>query len=118
MRRGGPGWAAVKRIVWERAGGRCERCGRKFEPVLKAKTARDGHEYQVQVHPGFEYDHVREIADGGALLDPENVQLLCAGREGSCHWLKTRLFGAARRSAGFTSKRRGDHGFTTSPQAS
>lgn len=39
-------------------------------------------------------DHVRELADGGAPLDPDNVRLLC----GSCHTRKT-IAARARRMA-------------------
>jgi 5-methylcytosine-specific restriction endonuclease McrA len=37
-------------------------------------------------------DHVHEIKDGGALLDPTNIRLLC----GSCHTKKTAKTRAAR----------------------
>ncbi|WP_331253050.1 HNH endonuclease signature motif containing protein [Acetobacter sicerae] len=37
-------------------------------------------------------DHIRELKDGGAPLDPANIQLLC----GSCHTIKTARARAAR----------------------
>jgi 5-methylcytosine-specific restriction enzyme A len=41
-------------------------------------------------------DHIRELKDGGALLDPMNVQLLCA----PCHARKTAAAKAARAGLG------------------
>lgn len=40
-------------------------------------------------------DHIRELQDGGAALDPHNVRLLC----GSCHTAKTARARAARMRA-------------------
>ena len=40
-------------------------------------------------------DHVKELRDGGAPLDPDNVELLC----GSCHTAKTNRVRAARMRA-------------------
>jgi 5-methylcytosine-specific restriction endonuclease McrA len=54
---------------------RCARCGRMY-------TLRD-----------LEYDHIVEIADGGKLLEPSNVQLLCV----PCHRVKTSESAARRR---------------------
>lgn len=39
-------------------------------------------------------DHIRELKDGGAPLDPDNVQMLC----GACHTAKT-IAARARRMA-------------------
>ena len=44
--------------------------------------------------PATEVDHVVPVADGGALLDPDNLQPLCAG----CHRVKTALDERARRA--------------------
>lgn len=40
-------------------------------------------------------DHIRELKDGGAALDPRNIRLLC----GSCHTAKTNRARAARTAA-------------------
>lgn len=43
--------------------------------------------------PGVRYgDHIREIRDGGAKLDPRNVMVMCA----TCHGRKTARARAAR----------------------
>lgn len=60
-----PEWRKlIGQIIRER-GRACEVCG-----------SRDGRIYG---------DHIKELRDGGAPLDPSNVQLMCA----SCHGLKT-----------------------------
>ena len=43
-------------------------------------------------------DHIRELADGGALLDRRNIMLLC----GACH---------SRKTAAARARRQGDGGF-------
>lgn len=52
-----PEYQRWRAIVIERAGGRCQVCGRS-----------DGRLYA---------DHIREIKDGGAPFDPANGQALC-----------------------------------------
>jgi hypothetical protein len=52
-------------LVITRAGNACEKCGRRGVRLFA--------------------DHIKEIRDGGARLDPVNGQSLC----GSCHTLKT-----------------------------
>lgn len=60
-----PEWRALMdRLIRER-GRRCEKCGRTGTRIFG--------------------DHIVEIQDGGALLDPNNIQLL----DGRCHTLKT-----------------------------
>ncbi|WP_247875513.1 HNH endonuclease signature motif containing protein [Azospirillum sp. TSH100] len=86
----------VDRLIQAR-GRRCERCGKTHED--------DGSPVKLIG------DHVQERRDGGAELDPQNVQLLCAraggdgrahadGKLGGCHGRKTaearqRRFGRA-----------------------
>jgi 5-methylcytosine-specific restriction endonuclease McrA len=66
-----PAWRwLVARLIRER-GRRCERCGRTGNA--------DGSWLRLFG------DHVVELKDGGAELDPGNVRLLC----GSCHSTKT-----------------------------
>jgi 5-methylcytosine-specific restriction endonuclease McrA len=62
-------------LVIKRAGNACEKCGRRGVRLFA--------------------DHIKEIRDGGARLDPANGQCLC----GSCHTLKT---GAERASRYFS----------------
>lgn len=75
----------VDRLIQVR-GRRCERCGKTHED--------DGSAVKLIG------DHVHERRDGGAELDPRNVQLLCAraggdgrvhddGKLGGCHARKT-----------------------------
>lgn len=61
---GSPEWLALMRRLKSERGNWCEVCG------------RGGRIYG---------DHVVEIRDGGAMLDPRNVHLLCHG----CHQAKT-----------------------------
>jgi 5-methylcytosine-specific restriction enzyme A len=58
-------WRALVRSIIAKRGRRCERCG--------SSKRLFG-------------DHLEELRDGGAALDPANVELLC----GSCHTAKTR----------------------------
>jgi 5-methylcytosine-specific restriction endonuclease McrA len=60
-----PEWRDLVRSLKRTRGRRCEACG-----------ATDGVIYG---------DHIKEVRDGGAELDPANVQLLCP----SCHGRKT-----------------------------
>lgn len=63
-------WRAIAASVRRAHGGRCARCGSRNRPIV---------------------DHIVELRDGGAPLDPANLQLLCH----ACHQVKT---GAARRA--------------------
>ncbi|GEN61698.1 HNH endonuclease signature motif containing protein [Acetobacter nitrogenifigens] len=58
-------WRDLMRRLIEKRGRSCEKCGRTGTRLFG--------------------DHVHELKDGGAPLDPSNVQLLC----GSCHTTKT-----------------------------
>lgn len=60
-----PEWRALIARIIAKRGRQCERCG-----------ARGGRIYG---------DHKIELRDGGALLDENNVELLCA----KCHGAKT-----------------------------
>ena len=69
-----PRWAEVKRIVWQRAGGLCERC------------KRDGF-----IRAGVDCHHIKPVEgartedgpDGmkARCYDPDNIELLCV----PCH---------------------------------
>lgn len=75
---GSPPWKQlVARLISER-GRRCENpeCGRGDCRIFG--------------------DHMIEIQDGGALLDPLNIMLLC----GSCHGIKTHVAKRIRESRG------------------
>jgi 5-methylcytosine-specific restriction endonuclease McrA len=67
-------WRALVRSIIAKRGRRCERCG-------SSKRIFG--------------DHIEELRDGGAALDPANVELLC----GSCHTAKTAAARAARARA-------------------
>ena len=58
-------WRAARRIIFDRAGWRCQSCG---------KSSR------------LECDHITPMDRGGAALDLGNLQALCRG----CHIEKTR----------------------------
>jgi hypothetical protein len=74
-----PEWRAlIARLIKER--------GRRCQDRLCKQPHRTG----IRVFG----DHIEEIEDGGALLDPENVLLRC----GSCHTRKT-VEARARRQA-------------------
>lgn len=60
-------WRALASACKRRAGWRCEECG------VQARGR------------GLIADHIVEIKDGGARLDPSNVRALCA----RCHQVKT-----------------------------
>ena len=65
-------WTELRRTVIRMRGARCQDCGRT-----------DGRLFA---------DHVVELKDGGAALDPTNIRLRC----GRCHTLKTNAVRAAR----------------------
>ncbi|MBS1044500.1 MULTISPECIES: HNH endonuclease signature motif containing protein [Gluconobacter] len=58
-------WRGLMATILKQRGRACERCGRTGCRIFG--------------------DHIVELKDGGAKLDPKNVQLLC----GSCHTAKT-----------------------------
>ena len=60
-----PEWRALRDRLTKQRGKRCEDCGRAGTRIY--------------------CDHVVELRDGGAGLDPSNVRLRC----GSCHTRKT-----------------------------
>jgi 5-methylcytosine-specific restriction protein A len=60
-----PEWRALMAAIVKVRGRRCEKCGRTGCRVFG--------------------DHIEELKDGGAPLDPSNVMLRC----GSCHTAKT-----------------------------
>ncbi len=64
-------WRGLMRRLIEERGRRCEKC------------RANGNDLG---------DHIVELKDGGALLDPANIQLLC----GSHHTLKTNAMKRAR----------------------
>lgn len=76
-----PRWAEVKRIVWNRAGGLCERCKRDG-------IAERGVPY---ITPGVDCHHIKPVegaktVDGpdgmrARAYDPDNIELLCV----ACH---------------------------------
>ena len=79
-------WRSLVATLIERRGRRCEQCGKTHED--------DGTPVRIIG------DHIHERKDGGADLDPMNVQLLCTrsggngrihsdGRRGGCHARKT-----------------------------
>jgi len=68
-----PEWRALVSRLLEERGRRCECCGRVEGPL--------GQPLRIFG------DHIRELRDGGAPLDPLNIRLLC----GSCHGKKTEL---------------------------
>ncbi|CAN2532549.1 hypothetical+protein [Methylocapsa aurea] len=77
-----PGWIALRKRVRAERGRICERCGKTYED--------DGSPVDLIL------DHIIERRDGGADLDPHNVQQLCTraggngtGRIGGCHNRKT-----------------------------
>ncbi|OAI30574.1 hypothetical protein A1351_22685 [Methylosinus sp. R-45379] len=81
-----PGWNAFKKQIRAERGRVCERCGKTYEG--------DGSPVDLIL------DHIIERRDGGADLDPHNVQQLCVatggngrphadGKRGGCHNRKT-----------------------------
>ncbi len=73
-----PPWRELMKQIIATRGRRCE------DPAHDPSRPRDG----VRLYG----DHVIELADGGAPLDPRNVLLRC----GSCHSKKTAAARAAR----------------------
>lgn len=76
-----PEWRELRAYIVKRAGGICE-CG-----------------CGCPIHGWTYVDHIREIKDGGALLDPMNLQALRA----DCHNRKTAVERRRRHSERFTS---------------
>lgn len=81
-----PEWKALMRQIIKVRGRRCE------DPDHAMDRPREG----VRLYG----DHVIEIADGGALLDPSNVLLRC----GTCHGRKTAAARTARSRGGVGQK--------------
>jgi 5-methylcytosine-specific restriction protein A len=81
-------WRALIAHLLKQRGRRCEQCGRTRD--------RNG---AIRIFG----DHVIELRDGGAPLDPRNCRLLC----GSCHTRKT-VAERARRLRGDSDVRRGE----------
>ena len=74
-----PRWAEVKRIVDQRANGKCERC----IEMGKAAGVKRGW-----LTPGVDHHHIKPVESGRTLeemerlcYDPDNVRLLCV----PCH---------------------------------
>lgn len=65
-------WRALMRHLIKERGRRCQDCYR---------THNDATGQPIRIYG----DHIRELRDGGAFLDPANVRLRC----GSCHTKKT-----------------------------
>jgi len=72
-------WKALMAVIIEARGRRCE------DPAHDRAMPRDG----VRLYG----DHIVELADGGAKLDPANIMLRCA----PCHGRKTAAARSARR---------------------
>ena len=76
-------WFEVKKIVWQRAGGLCERCRREG---IAAGILPDGY-----ITPGVDCHHIKPVEgartedgpDGmkARCYDPDNIELLCV----PCH---------------------------------
>lgn len=66
---------------------RCESCGQKPKPVKK-DIGWDGRPWFYEIHCGYEFDHISEIAAGGDPFDVNNVWLICL----RCHRRKTSRF--------------------------
>jgi len=89
-------WATAKRAVLKRvrtrfAGAiRCERCGHPPREIERRQPVEwmKGVYFTTYRHPGYEFDHIVEVAAGGDTQDPANIQLLCL----SCHKRKTARF--------------------------
>ena len=73
-----PKWQEVKRVVWQRAGGCCERCMKEGIITGSLTTQLDCH----HIRP-VEGAHTVEGPDGmkARCYDPNNIQLLCV----ACH---------------------------------
>lgn len=75
-----PRWAEVKRIVWQRAGGLCERCRREG---IAAGVLPDGY-----ITPGVDCHHIKPVETARTeeemrqlAYDISNIELLCV----PCH---------------------------------
>jgi 5-methylcytosine-specific restriction protein A len=77
-----PEWKALMRQIIKVRGRRCE------DQQHETKSPREG----VRLYG----DHIIEIVDGGAKLDPSNVMLRC----GPCHGRKTAIARTARSRGG------------------
>jgi len=76
-------WQRVKKFVWERAGGLCERCRREG---IAAGVLPDGY-----ITPGVDCHHIRPVEGAKSLygldgmisrcFDTRNIELLCV----PCH---------------------------------
>ena len=75
-------WAVARRGALRRANGRCEACGDRPTPIRDIK----GRPWRTWGR--LEVDHKVEVARGGDLYDPQNLQVLCS----RCHAAKTRKF--------------------------
>ena len=73
-----PAWLGLMASLRKQRGNQCQRCDRKGCRMFG--------------------DHIVELKDGGAKLDPANVQILC----GACHTLKTNAERAKRMRAPLT----------------
>ncbi|MCI1212090.1 MAG: HNH endonuclease [Bifidobacterium tibiigranuli] len=71
--------AVINRALWER--------------VRRQALRRDHNTCVICGKPGSEVDHIREVADGGALYDLANAQTLCH----QCHLKKTYAMARKRR---------------------
>lgn len=82
-----PKWARVKRIVWQRAEGLCERCKREGQAegrrIGDTDLARDGY-----VTPGVDCHHIRPVEGAKTeegmrrrCYNVNNIELLCV----PCH---------------------------------
>jgi len=72
-------WRSLAEAVKQARGYRCEDCGAAGRPGDRMVA-----------------DHVQEIADGGARLDPGNIRVLCP----ACHARKTVAAARSRRARG------------------
>ncbi len=68
-----PEWRALMKALIAKRGRRCEKT------ACRRACDSDGHAVRIFG------DHIIELRDGGAPLDPDNVMLLC----GACHARKT-----------------------------
>lgn len=81
---GSSAWKALLREIIAARGRRCEN--------RDCETPNRGTGLRIYG------DHIRELRDGGAPLDPANIKLLCA----SCHRIKTLRVAKQRNAQPFT----------------